>query len=458
MNDMEKIKILLIDDEQSQLISLKSFLSKRNYEVLTAENGLKGFEIVKNDIINIVISDYKMPEWDGLKTLKMIKDFNPAIDVVICTAFGSIDDAVTIMKAGAYDYLTKPINLDELENLISRISEKQQLQKENKILKEQLQEKFSFSGIITQNEKMEQALNLAGRAAQSSSSIMIRGESGTGKELIAKAIHYASDRADKPFVIVNAASLSENLLESELFGHEKGSFTGAINQRSGRFEDADGGTLFIDELGDIPLQVQVKLLRAIQFGEIQRIGSSSVIKVNVRILSATHRNIEEMIAGKLFREDLYYRLNVITINLPPLRDRKSDIPLLVEHFIKKHSQKNNKKIEGITKQSLDNLMRYNYPGNIRELENMIERAVVLSRNNEITPEYLPITMAAKSNETIFDPYNLEEGFEKKVKSFERAIIEEAINRNNGNKSAAARLLGISERHIRSIIERLDIKE
>ncbi len=323
---MEKIKILLIDDEQSQLISLKSFLSKRNYEVLTAENGLKGFEIVKNDIINIVISDYKMPEWDGLKTLKMIKDFNPAIDVVICTAFGSIDDAVTIMKAGAYDYLTKPINLDELENLISRISEKQQLQKENKILKEQLQEKFSFSGIITQNEKMEQALNLAGRAAQSSSSIMIRGESGTGKELIAKAIHYASDRADKPFVIVNAASLSENLLESELFGHEKGSFTGAINQRSGRFEDADGGTLFIDELGDIPLQVQVKLLRAIQFGEIQRIGSSSVIKVNVRILSATHRNIEEMIAGKLFREDLYYRLNVITINLPPLRDRKSDIP------------------------------------------------------------------------------------------------------------------------------------
>jgi len=455
---MEKIKILLIDDEQSQLISLKSFLSKRNYEVLTAENGLKGFEIVKNDIINIVISDYKMPEWDGLKTLKMIKDFNPAIDVVICTAFGSIDDAVTIMKAGAYDYLTKPINLDELENLISRISEKQQLQKENKILKEQLQEKFSFSGIITQNEKMEQALNLAGRAAQSSSSIMIRGESGTGKELIAKAIHYASDRADKPFVIVNAASLSENLLESELFGHEKGSFTGAINQRSGRFEDADGGTLFIDELGDIPLQVQVKLLRAIQFGEIQRIGSSSVIKVNVRILSATHRNIEEMIAGKLFREDLYYRLNVITINLPPLRDRKSDIPLLVEHFIKKHSQKNNKKIEGITKQSLDNLMRYNYPGNIRELENMIERAVVLSRNNEITPEYLPITMAAKSNETIFDPYNLEEGFEKKVKSFERAIIEEAINRNNGNKSAAARLLGISERHIRSIIERLDIKE
>ncbi|NLT52290.1 MAG: sigma-54-dependent Fis family transcriptional regulator [Ignavibacteria bacterium] len=455
---MGKIKILLIDDEQSQLISLKSFLSKRNYEVLTAENGLKGFDIIKSDIISIVISDYKMPEWDGLKTLRMIKDFNPAIDVVICTAFGSIDDAVKIMKAGAYDYLTKPINLDELENLICRISEKQQLQKENKILKEQLQEKFSFSGIITQNEKMEQALNLAGRAAQSASSIMIRGESGTGKELIAKAIHYASNRANKPFIIVNAASLSENLLESELFGHEKGSFTGAINQRSGRFEDADGGTLFIDELGDIPLQVQVKLLRAIQFGEIQRIGSSSVIKVNVRILSATHRNIEEMIAGKLFREDLYYRLNVITINLPPLRDRKSDIPLLVEHFIKKHSQKNDKKIEGITKQSLDILMRYNYPGNIRELENMIERAVVLSRNNEITPEYLPITMVAKSNETIFDPYNLEEGFEKKVKSFERAIIEEAINRNNGNKSAAARLLGISERHIRSIIERLDIKE
>ncbi|MFA5659662.1 MAG: sigma-54 dependent transcriptional regulator [Oscillospiraceae bacterium] len=453
---MRKLSILLIDDEENQLRSLKSFLSKRNLEIYTAANGLKGFEIVKNNPVDIVITDYRMPEWDGLKTLQMIKEFNPGIDVIISTAFGKVEDAVAIMKSGAYDYLTKPIDLDELENLINRIKEKRLLKEENELLKEQLYEKFKFDSIISQNPKMEEVVNLAGRVAKSSSTIMIRGESGTGKELIARAIHFASERSKKPFITINVASLSGNLLESELFGHEKGSYTGAINQRIGRFEEADNGTLFIDEVGDIPLTVQVKLLRAIQFGEIQKIGSNETIKVNVRILTATHRNLEDMIKENLFREDLYYRLNVITLNLPPLRDRKSDIPVLADHFIRKHSEKNGKQVAAITPEALDILMKYSFPGNVRELENIIERAVVLTRVNKITETDLPSQIGSIKNITTFDPHNLEAGFEEKVRNFEKAMVAEALERSGGNKSGAARLLNISERHIRSIIERLSI--
>ncbi|MCB9205967.1 MAG: sigma-54-dependent Fis family transcriptional regulator [Ignavibacteriales bacterium] len=455
---MEKLSILIIDDEESQLQSLKSFLTRRDYEVTTASNGEDGFDVLSSKFIDVVLTDYRMPNWDGFTVLKKVKEFNPEIDVVVMTAYGSVEDAVDIMKAGAYDYLSKPIDLDELENLLNRIREKRFLVSENKLLKEQLNEKFKFDSIISESSIMEEVLNTAGRVANSKTSVLIRGESGTGKELIARAIHHASPRKDKPFVTVNISSLAENLLESELFGHEKGAFTGATNQRIGRFEEADGGTLFIDEVGDIPLQAQVKLLRAIQFGEIQKLGGNSTIKVDVRIITATHRDLELMIKNGEFREDLFYRLNVISIHLPSLRQRKSDIPILVDHLIKKHSEINQKIISSISSEAMDQLMKYQYPGNIRELENIIERAVVLCRGDLITKSDLPAQIGKISEKKIFDPTDLEDGYEEKVRSFEKEIIFEALSRTNGNKSAAARILNITERHLRSRIEILDIKD
>ena len=304
---------------------------------------------------------------------------------------------------------------------------------------------------------MQDVLSVASRVAESKATVLISGESGTGKELIAKAIHYSSKRKTKPFVTVNVASLSENLLESELFGHEKGAFTGAINSRIGRFEQADGGTIFIDEVSEIPLHLQVKLLRAVQFSEVQKVGSNSVTTVDVRILAETNKNLEELISKDLFREDLFYRLNVVSINLPPLRKRKEDIPLLVDFFINKYSDENKKQLKGITKEALDELMRYNFPGNIRELENIIERALVLTRNEYITKKDLPSQINAVSEKSLLNPYDINEGYEEKVKAFERELITEALARSNGNQSAAARMLKITERHLRSRLERLGLK-
>ena len=451
---MDKFSILLIDDEESQLLSLKSFLSKRGYKIFTASDGETGYKIAEENMIDIVLTDFNMPGWDGLMVLQKLKELNPEIDIVVMTAFGSIENAVSLMKAGAYDYIIKPIDLDELENTLEKIKERKYLISENKLLKEQLQDKFSFEGIITQNSLMQNVLSTAGRVALSKATVLIRGESGTGKELIAKAIHFASDRKDKPFVTVNVASLSENLMESELFGHEKGAFTGAINQRIGRFEEANGGTIFIDEVGDIPLPVQVKLLRAIQFGEFQRLGSNQTNKTDVRILAATHRNIEEMIKDGEFREDLFYRLNVVSIELPSLKQRKEDIPLLVDYFVHKYSDQTGKEVTGLERDALDYLIKHNFPGNVRELENIIERAVVLTRFNNITKTDLPQFASVTEYETQLDPYNLEDGYEDKMKLFESTMINEALNRTNGNKSAAARMLGMSQRHLRSRLERL----
>ena len=454
---MEKLAILLIDDEQTQLLSLKSYLSKRKFKVYTAENGKKGFEIIQNNLVDIVFTDFRMPEWSGFDVVEKFKAFNPEIELVVMTAFGTIEDAVSIMKAGAYDYINKPIDLDELDALIERINEKKILVRENKELKEQLCTKFNFDTVVSQSGNMQDVLSVASRVAESKATVLISGESGTGKELIAKAIHYSSKRKTKPFVTVNVASLSENLLESELFGHEKGAFTGAINSRIGRFEQADGGTIFIDEVSEIPLHLQVKLLRAVQFSEVQKVGSNSVTTVDVRILAATNKNLEELISKDLFREDLFYRLNVVSINLPPLRKRKEDIPLLVDYFINKYSEENKKQLKGITKEALDELMRYNFPGNIRELENIIERALVLTRNEYITKKDLPSQINAVSEKPLLNPYDINEGYEEKVKAFERELITEALARSNGNQSAAARMLKITERHLRSRLERLGLK-
>ncbi len=454
---MQKLTILLIDDEPSQIESMKSFLSRRGHKIYTASNGREGIEVVNANVIDLVLTDFRMPEMNGLEALKEIKRINPEIDVVVITAYGNVEEAVDIMKSGAYDYLSKPIDLDELENLIKRIAEKKLLIQENKQLRAQLENKFKFESIISHSGKMEDVLNLAGRVADSKATVLIRGESGTGKELIARAVHFASGRKDKPFVTVNVAALSENLMESELFGHEKGAFTGAVGARVGRFEEADGGTLFIDEVGDVPLTVQVKLLRAIQFGEVQRLGSNETRKVDVRIIAATHRNLEEMMSVGEFREDLYYRLNVVSINIPSLRERKEDIPMLIEHFIKKYSDINGKNVASVSREALDKLMKYNYPGNVRELENIIERSVILAREETITENELPLQLDLSYEKNLIDPRDIDKNYEEKMKLFESEMIKEALKRTNGNKSAAARELGISERHLRSRLERLGLK-
>jgi DNA-binding NtrC family response regulator len=449
--------ILIVDDEEAQLKSLQSFLERRNLQVFVASDGEQGFKLVQQNTIDLVLTDYRMPGWNGLVVLRKIKELNPEIDVVVMTAYGSVEEAVEIMKAGAYDYLTKPIDLADLENLIKRVQEKRLLQNENRQLREQLQERFKFETIISQSGEMEQVLNTAGRVAHSKASVLIRGESGTGKELIARAIHFSSPRKNQPFVVVNAAALPENLIESELFGHEKGAFTGAAQQRIGRFEQADSGTIFIDEVGDIPLPLQVKLLRAVQFGEIERIGASKPLQVDVRIVAATHRPLEDMVKNKTFREDFYYRLNVVSIQIPALRQRKIDIPLLIDHFIMKFSQENQKAIKGISREALDQLLKYDYPGNVRELENLIERAVVLSRSEYLSLNDLPLHTNLRSEQQLLDPYQFEEGYEKKIQAFEREMLTTALQQTGGNKSAAARLLGIGERHLRSRLEKLGMK-
>ena len=454
---MNNISILLIDDEPNQVQALKTFLTKRGYTIYTAGNGKDGMDMVSQNHIDLVITDFRMPEMNGLEVLKEINELNPEIDVVVATAYGDVEQAVEIMKSGAYDYLTKPVDLDELTNLIKRISEKKLLVHENQLLRNQLKDKFKVDSIISQSGKMEDVLNLVGRVADSKASILVRGESGTGKELIARAIHYAGNRSNKPFVTVNVAALSENLIESELFGHVKGAFTGAANTRIGRFEEADGGTIFVDEVGDIPLNVQVKLLRAIQFGEIQKLGSNDSKKVNIRVIAATHRNIEEMIAAGEFREDLYYRLNVVTINAPTLRERKEDIPILIEHFIKKYAEINEKNVSGITSEAFDKLMKYNFPGNVRELENIIERSVILCRGDMISEDVLPLQLEVTYEKSLLDPGNLDYSYEEKMKAFETEMIKEALNRNDGNQSAAARMLEITERHLRSRLERIGLK-
>ena len=454
---MDRFSILLIDDEQAQLKSLQSFLSRRGFTVFTANSGPEGLEIAKREPLDLVFTDFRMPDWSGLTVVEKVKELNPELDIVIMTAFGNIDDAVKIMKAGAYDYLAKPIDLDELENLIKRVQERRILISENKILRQQLSEKFKFEAIVSQSGEMEDVLNTASRVATSRANVLIRGESGTGKELIARAIHFASERRDKPFVVVNMAAITETLIESELFGHEKGAYTGAAQQRKGRFEQADTGTLFIDEVGDIPLSIQVKLLRVIQFGQFERLGGTKTLTSDVRIITATHRNLEEMLKSGEFREDLYYRLNVISIRIPPLRDRRIDIPLLINHFLAKYNRDNKKQIKGISQEALDKLIKHDYPGNIRELENLIEHAVVMSRHEYITVDDLPRELKIVPGSTIFNPSDLHEGYESKLHSFESEMIREALEQENGNQSAAARLLGISERHLRSRLQILGLK-
>ncbi len=443
--------ILIIDDEKPQRESLAGYLKKENFEVLLADSGKSGIEKVKSNLIDIVLTDFKMPDMTGYEVLVEIKKINPGIEVILITAFGNIETAVEAMKAGAFSYLQKPINLDELDILIERVLHSKQIISENKQLKEELGSKFNFENIVYQSKELEEALNIAGRVAKSDAAVLIRGESGTGKELFAKAIHFTSDKKNEPFITVNCAALPETLLESEMFGYEKGAFTGADQKRIGRFEEAKNGTIFIDEVGDISPAMQVKLLRVLQSGEFSRLGSNQVIKTKARIITATNRNLEELIKNNSFREDFYYRINVVSISIPPLRERKSDIPLLIDSFLRKFG--GNKK--QISKEALDILIKYNYPGNVRELENIIQRTCVLSRGELISTNDLPLnvkSLKTENNYSFFQPRI--DDINLQVEALEKEIIQMALKETNGNQSKAAKLLNISERNLRYKLEKM----
>ena len=439
----DDFRILVVDDEPAQRELVCGFLRKQGLEAIPAESGEQGLEIFRQQPFDLLLTDQKMPKLSGLDLLKSVRAINPETSVIVMTAYGKIESAVAAIKEGATDYLTKPLNLDELLHKIEQVRERHRLYVENRELREALQSRHRIEGVLGESGQMLEVTSLVRRVAPSEATVLIRGESGTGKELIAKAIHFASPRAAGPLIRINCAALPETLLESELFGHEKGAFTGALATRKGRFELADEGTLFLDEIGDLPLHLQAKLLRVLQEREFERVGSSQSIRVNVRILSATHRDLEALLKAGQFREDLYYRLNVVTILLSPLRERRQDLPLLIDHFLRVFAEKNGKRIRGFTHEARETLLRYDYPGNVRELENLVERAVVLTRDEVISKDDLPLMVQP--------PEAAEErggNLTAAVEGMERQMIREALARSGGVQTRAAEMLGISERALR----------
>jgi two-component system NtrC family response regulator len=433
---------------------LRDFLVKEGYTVEEAESGEKGVAAVKAGHFDLLLLDYKMPGMNGLEVLEEVKKINPDVDVIMMTAFGTIDTAVRAMKSGAVDYVTKPVDLDELLIHLTRLSERRTLLRENEILRQELRAKGVTSDqIIFTSPAMANLVNMAGRVAASRATVLIQGESGTGKELLARLIHNLSPRSEKPMIAVNCGAIPETLLEAELFGHEKGAFTGATGRRIGRFEEADGSTLFLDEVGELPPPVQVKLLRFLQEREFQRLGGNQTIRADVRVISATNRDLEARIREGAFREDLFYRLNVVVMSIPPLRERKADIPLLTEHFLERYARENGKEIDGLSREAKDLLLKYDYPGNVRELENIIERAVVISRGPVISVEDLPFQERAPGNGTERSGSLMKDS----VEALEQRLIEDAMRQVNNNQSRAADLLGISERMLRYKLKKYGLK-
>lgn len=444
--------IAVFDDEEAQREALAGHLRNQGFEILTAANGRDGVELLRHNMVDLVLTDYRMPELDGIGVLQEARRLNPEIEVVLLTAYSSVGSAVEAMHKGACHYLEKPIDLDELDAIVARALERHQLVSENRMLRAQLRQRPGFAGVISEDPAMEEALNIVARAAPSRATMLVRGESGTGKELIARAVHGASPRADGPFVAVNCAALNHNLIESELFGHEKGAFTGAAQRRAGRFEQADGGTLFIDEVGEMPPEVQAKLLRVLQERTFERLGGERPISVDVRLLSATHRNLEEMVSQGSFREDLFYRLNVVSVELPPLRHRRRDIPVLVDYFLKRYNEENGKAVAQVSREAMDALMRHAYPGNVRELQNIIERAVVMARGDSLRREDLALgEMPPEANaaETGTLP--------ERIEALEKTAIAEALRQAGGVQSRAAEALGLTERNLRYKLKKYGLK-
>jgi two-component system response regulator HydG len=443
---MEKIKtILVVDDDSAHRTMLRTLVGGWGYDIVEADDGSTAIEEVKKRPFDMILMDVRMLKVSGLEALERIKSFNPAIPVTIMTAYSSVDTAIEALKKGAYDYLTKPLDFDKLRLTIDRAMEHSMLREENRILRESLGKHFDLQHIIGRSPSMVNLLDTVAHVAPSEATIMITGESGTGKELIAGAIHFNSPRKGGPFIKINCAAITETLLESELFGHEKGSFTGADRRKEGRFFQAHGGSLFLDEISEMPLTMQVKLLRVLQERELTRVGGEKVIKVDVRVITATNQNLQELVKEGIFREDLYYRLNVVSLEIPPLRERRDDIPLLGQHFLETLTKKNNKEIKGFTPGAMDLLIKYDWPGNVRELMNAVERGVVLGRSKYLGDEDFTIipspTEKNRKSLPFFDvtdtPLSLEE--------VEKAAILRTLEITSGNKSEAARRLGITRK-------------
>ncbi len=430
--------ILVVDDEEAQRTLLAGFLEKKDYTVTTAASGKEAIDKNRITGFDLVILDLKMPEIDGIETMAKMKEIDPETDFIILTGYGTVESAVEAMKLGAYDYLNKPINLDELELMIERIHGEQTVHRELEVLREEIAEEFETGSFVAESKGMKEVLGFISRVAKSDSTVLIHGESGTGKEMVARLIHKASNRQNNRFIPISCAALPETLLESELFGYERGAFSGAEKRKIGKFELAHRGTLFLDEIGDLPLSTQVKLLRVLQEFTFERLGSNTTIKVDVRLITATNQDLEKKISDGSFREDLYYRLNVIAIVIPPLKTRKEDIKPLGEHFINKFSCRCNNKIKGISKQGLDKLLRYDWPGNIRELENVIERAVVLCRNTLLESRDFPL-------KTEFDKRINDIEFLHEV---EKEHIKMILKKTDYSLSEAAKRLGIHRNTLR----------
>jgi len=452
-------KILIVDDEENFRHMLSVILKKENYEVETASNGEEGLKKATLSSFDQILCDIRMPQMDGMEFLTEAQKMGVEATIIMMSAYGTIDTAIEAMKLGAYDYISKPFKPDEIILTLKKAEERERLRRENELLRKEVQKEYSFENIVSKNEKMINIFEVIKKVAPYKSTILITGESGTGKELIARALHYSSDRSQRPFIPVNCGAIPENLLESELFGHVKGAFTDAIRTKKGLFEEADGGTLFLDEIGELPTQLQVKLLRVLQDGEIRRVGESKSIQIDVRIISATAKDLTKEVNEGRFREDLFYRLNVLPIYIPPLRERKEDIPLLVPHFINKYSQSMNKPVVGITSKALDALMDYKWYGNVRELENTIERAIVLTDRENIELENLPIEIQNFQDQIQLIPLAEEEYSIKKASKFlETNLIKKALKKTKGNHTHAARLLEISHRALLYKIKEYGIVE
>jgi len=433
--------VLVVEDEAGTRKAMVQALSRQNHIVLEAADGEEAMKVLLDNDVDVVVTDIRMPNMDGMELLKASKKHDPTTAVIIVTAYGEVATAVEAMKSGAFDFLEKPISMMKLRELVKKACEIRQVMVENRALKEQLKGKFSFENIIARSRKMLEIFDIVKQVAPTKAIVLLVGESGTGKELIANAIHYNSPRVGKPFIKVNCAALPETLLESELFGHEKGAFTGAYQTRIGRFEAADGGTLFLDEIGAMSLALQVKLLRVLQESEFERVGGNQTIRVDVRLIAATNIDLQKAVAENKFREDLYYRVNVIRIELPPLRERKEDIPFLVDHFIKKYAAENGRKVDGIDEEALAALLKYDFPGNVRELENIIESAVVLAKGSTITLDLLPPALRNPKEEVsgITIPLG------STMSDVERLMIQATLKYTGGNRTEAARILKLGRR-------------
>lgn len=438
--------ILILDDEQNYLLVLESILSEEDYKVTALGDPEMGLAYLEDSEVDVVLTDMKMPKFTGQDVLEHVKKNYSHIPVIIMTAFGSIEAAVEAMRIGAFDYITKPFSNEELLLTVNKAMSYARTQQENILLRRQVQEKFGTSNIIARGKPMREVLELVSRAAPSKSTVLITGESGTGKELIARAIHSASPRKDAPFVSINCMALAPGVLESELFGHEKGSFTGATAMRKGRFETANKGTLFLDEIGELTQDLQVKLLRVLQERTLERVGGADQIEVDIRVVAATNKDLQKAVENGDFREDLYYRLNVVSVELPPLRERREDIPFLANHFLEKYTEENGKQINGFTAQAMDYMSAYEWPGNVRQLQNVIERCVVLAGSESIDAEDLPSEI--KDEESQFKsavdllPTKLDLGVT--LEKIEAAVIRRALVRSNFVQVKAAELLGVSK--------------